>query len=146
MTSVHALIGVGEGVITALVLAAVNVTRPELLQRESQRANSRSYTSFAIYGSIVIVGLLIFVAPFASPLPDVFEKVARFLGFEDRAVRQPLLSMPFAAYRFPGISSLRMSTVAAGAAGMLIVFILSVILAYVLYPNQKDPQRSPVKK
>jgi cobalt/nickel transport system permease protein len=45
MTSVHAIIGVGEGLITALVLAAVNATRPELLQNESRSVNAGAYTA-----------------------------------------------------------------------------------------------------
>ena len=140
MTSVHAIIGVGEGLITALVLTAVNAARPELLRNQSHEGNSRTYKTFALYGLLVTLGLIIFVAPFASPLPDGLEKVSKVLGFEYKAAKQPLVSMPFAAYRFPGISTVAMSTVAAGIAGMIIVFICSVILAYVLYPKTENNQ------
>jgi cobalt/nickel transport system permease protein len=146
MTSVHAIIGVGEGLITALVLAAVNATRPELLQKESQRPHARDYTTFAFYGLIVTIGLAIFVAPFASPLPDGLERVSKVLGFEYKAVKQPLLSMPFTAYKFPGIATASISTIAAGVVGLLAVFILSVILAYVLYPKIQDPRQNMAEK
>ena len=140
MTSVHAIIGVGEGLITALVLAAVNAARPELLRNQSQEGNPRTYKTFVLYGLLVTLGLIIFVVPFASPLPDGLEKVSKVLGFEYKAAKQPLVSMPFTAYRFPGISTVAMSTVAAGIAGMIIVFICSVILAYVLYPKTQKNQ------
>lgn len=38
MGSVHALIGIGEGLITAAVLALVMATRPDLMKLESQKA------------------------------------------------------------------------------------------------------------
>lgn len=142
MTSVHAIIGVGEGLITALVLAAVNTTRPELLQHDSHSIKARDYKIFALYGLLVTVGVMVFVVPFASPLPDGLEKVSKVLGFEYKAVKQPLLSMPLTAYKFPGISTVTMSTIAAGLFGMLIVFLLSVILAYILFPKiQRDHQK-----
>ncbi len=140
MTSVHAIIGIGEGLITALVLAAVYRTRPELLEHNVQSIKPRDYKIFAIYGFILIVGLIIFVAPFASPLPDGLEKVSKVLGFEYKAAKQPLRSMPFTAYKFPGISGVSMSTIAAGITGMIIVFALSVLLAYILFPQAPKNQ------
>ena len=140
MTTVHAIIGVGEGLITALVLAAVHSTRPELLRNDSHGLKGRDLKIFILYGLLVTAGLLVFVAPFASPLPDGLEKVSKVLGFDYKAAKQPLLSMPFTAYKFPGISAGGMSTIAAGIVGVIIVFILSVILAYILFPKvQRDP-------
>lgn len=141
MTSVHALIGVGEGIITGLVIVAVNATRPELLENNAPNHKTVDYKLFLSYGLILTAGLLIFVAPFASPLPDGLEYVSKLLGFEHRAVAQPAVSMPFSSYRFPGISNAVMSTVAAGICGMIIVFILSVVLAYVVIPNSQKNHR-----
>ena len=140
MTTVHALIGLGEGLITALVLAAVNTTRPELLKRNTRNSKTGDYRVFIFYGLLVTAGLVIFVSPFASPFPDGLEKVSRLLGFEYKAAAQPIVSMPFTSYRFPGISSVAMSTVAAGALGLLVVFVLSVVLAYILIPRSQKNQ------
>ena len=145
MTSVHAIIGLGEGIITAMVIAAVSATRPELLDLHSHRLNVRDLRAFIVYGLIVTVGLILFVAPFASSLPDGLEKVSVRLGFGNKAVRQSLVSVPFTDYKFPGIPSVTIATVIAGFFGMLLVFVLSVILAYILFPKAHGNQSKVIK-
>ena len=145
MTSVHAIIGLGEGIITAMVIAAVSATRPELLELHSHRLNVRDLRAFMVYGLIVTVGLILFVAPFASSLPDGLEKVSVRLGFGNKAVRQSLVSVPFTDYKFPGIPSVTIATVIAGFFGMLLVFVLSVILAYILFPKAHGNQSKVMK-
>ncbi len=145
MTSVHAIIGLGEGIITAMVIVAVSATRPELLELHSRPLNVRDLRAFIVYGLIVTVGLILFVAPFASSLPDGLEKVSVRLGFGHKALRQSLVSVPFTDYKFPGISSVTAATVTAGVLGMLLVFGLSVILAYVLFPKAEGNQSKALK-
>jgi cobalt/nickel transport system permease protein len=145
MTSVHAIIGLGEGLITAMVIAAVSATRPELLELHSHRLNARDLRAFMVYGLIVTVGLILVVAPFASSLPDGLEKVSVRLGFGNKAIRQSLVSVPFTDYKFPGIPSVTVATVTAGVLGMLLVFLLSVILAYVLFPKARGNQLKVMK-
>ena len=145
MTSVHAIIGLGEGIITAMVIAAVSATRPELLELHSHRLNVRDLRAFMVYGLIVTVGLILFVAPFASSLPDGLEKVSVRLGFGNKAVRQSLVSVPFTDYKFPGIPSITIATIIAGFFGMLLVFVLSVILAYILFPKAHGNQSKVIK-
>ena len=145
MTGVHALIGLGEGLITALVLTAISATRPELIERNAHPLNLRDIRAFIVYGLVVIIGLIVFVAPFASSLPDGLEKVAMRLGFGSKAVRQTFVSVPFTDYKLPGISSVSISTIAAGFIGMLLVFVMSVILAYVLFPKSRDHQPNMTK-
>ncbi len=145
MSGVHAIIGLGEGLITALVIAAISATRPELVEHNAHPLNLRDLRAFIVYGLIVTAGLILFVAPFASSLPDGLEKVAARLGFGGKAVRQPFVSIPFTDYKLPGISSVSLSTITAGILGMILVFGLSVILAYVLFPSARENHPKAVK-
>lgn len=139
MAGVHLLIGAGEAVITALVLVAVARLRPELLERGPAGWGQRT-TEFVAYGALVALGLTIFVAPFASPLPDGLERVAAVLGFEARAAIQPVLSAPFADYRIPALGASPRATAAAGCIGTLVAFTLAAILARTLVP--REPRRA----
>ncbi|MFI5253207.1 MAG: energy-coupling factor ABC transporter permease [Bacteroidota bacterium] len=136
MTGVHMLIGVGEGLITTLVLAAVYKTRPDLwsLQEKiGQGSGDRSLKGLLIYGSLIIAGLVIFVLPFASPLPDGLKKVAVKFGFDSSAITSPLIKSPMADYHVPGIGSLSTATALAGIIGAVIVFIFSFVLAKAVF-------------
>lgn len=79
MAGVHMLIGIGEAVITGLVVGAILRARPELMETE--------YTPplhALAFGLIVALGLAVFVAPFACRWPDGLEKVALTLGLEPK--------------------------------------------------------------
>jgi len=136
MTGVHALIGIGEGLITALVLAALYATRPELLRAEGETGRPGEAQTFFLYGLLVVIGLLLFVLPFASPLPDGLERVAKDLGFDYAAARQSALPAPFASYRFPGVSGGAASAIVSGVVGVVVVFVLSIGLSFVLFPRK----------
>lgn len=75
--------------------------------------------------SILLAALL---APFASSLPDGLEWVSQKLGFEHKAVDQPIVPSPFPDYQIPGISNGAFSTALAGSLGVLICFLLSFSL------------------
>lgn len=128
MANVHMIIGVGEGLITAMVIAAVGRARPDLLRSPSHGPINGSSLDIIVYGIVLTAGVLIFVVPFASPWPDGLEKMAATLGFESHALPPPVFS-PLADYRAPGIGSTAMATVMAGAIGSVVVFALSWILA-----------------
>jgi cobalt/nickel transport system permease protein len=130
MAGVHMVIGAGEAVITTLVLAGIARLRPELLDGAAARAPR--YADLAAYGLLVSVGLVCFVAPFASGWPDGLAKVAAALGFAHRAVA-PTLPAPLAGYAFPGFGRTS-SIVVAGAVGTLLAFVLAYILARMLAP------------
>lgn len=135
MAGIHMIIGVGEGAITALVLAAVSAARPELLDPQT----TLDRTAGAGYALLVAVGLALFVAPFASPWPDGLEQVAQTLGFEHQAFAEPLLASPLGDYTVPGIGSPVLATALAGLVGTLIVFGLASLLARMLAPaSQPD--------
>jgi cobalt/nickel transport system permease protein len=132
MANVHMLIGLGEGVITALVLVAIARARPELLTQDAPPA----ITPVVVFGLLISLGLALFVAPFACSWPDGLEKVAGVLGFQHRASETPVLTAPMPDYAWPGIRSAGWATAWAGAIGTVVVFGLAWLLARVLVPKQ----------
>jgi len=139
MAGIHMLIGIGEGLITALVLATVLGSRPELLDEPVANAAPVSGTVMAL-GLLVALGLALFVAPVACSWPDGLEKVAETLGFGSKASGQPLLAAPVSDYELPGIGSPVVATALAGAIGTLVVFGLSMLLARLLVPKSTANQ------
>lgn len=125
MAGVHMLIGVGEGLISALVLLAVSRTRPDLLEAIPAAQTSGRIRSFVVLGLLASLGVALFVAPFACPWPDGLEAVAGKLGFGMRAVG-PSIAAPLENYRVPGLSSPGIATAVAGALGTLLAFGLAV--------------------
>jgi cobalt/nickel transport system permease protein len=142
MTAVHMLIGVGEAVITTLVVAAVAGVRPDLLLEGSQVDLKPHYREVVFYGLLVCLGLALFVAPFACGWPDGLERVAAALGFEHRS-QAPVLSSLFADYTIPGIRSAAWSTALAGCAGTLAAFALAYLLARFLTPARRGRNGGP---
>ncbi len=141
MAGIHILIGAGEAVITMLILAAIVKTRPELLPAFRGPAApplKKPSANVLVLGSLVILGLIVFVLPFASPWPDGLEKVASTLGFESRALSKPVVSSPLAEYRVPGVGSLPLATALAAVVGAVLVFAGSFLLAKKLFPRSKD--------
>ena len=66
MLLTHALIGIGEGLITALVLLSIARTRPDLLETASAPAAGRGTGwEFLTFGLVITLGLALFVAPYA---------------------------------------------------------------------------------
>ena len=96
MAGVHMLIGVGEALITALVLVAVGQSHPELIYAPRQSAEERtSYGTLLGYGLVAAAGLALFLSPFASKLPDGLDRVAETHGFAGGGA--PLLGRAHAA-------------------------------------------------
>jgi len=143
MVGIHAIIGVGEGLITMLTLSAIAKTRPELLTDTSIRTNGKETNPALMYSAVMILGLLLLIAPFASQLPDGLDRVAQSLGFESKKTENQGFSTPLKDYRFFGIESNALSTIAAGMIGAGIVFAISFLLAGVLIPRKKNADNSP---
>jgi len=137
MASVHMLIGLGEAVITTLVIAAVLRTRPDLVPLGRAPASPPRSGLVAAYGLALTIGLLLFGLPLASSRPDGFERVAVALGFLTRPSEPSLLSPPMADYQVPGIGSAAVATCAAGVVGTVIVFTLACGLAAALSPRSR---------
>jgi cobalt/nickel transport system permease protein len=147
MVGIHIFIGIGEGLITALVLVAIARARPELLRQEAAVESGRSYGAVLIYGGLIALALALFASPFASSWPDGLDKTAEILGFGEKAT-DPLFPAPLPDYEMPGIYWSVLSTSVAGGVGMIVVFALAWLLARVLVPkdNRLDaagPRRVP---
>ena len=143
MAGIHMLIGIGEALITTLVVATVVKLRPELLLERSASDLSPGYVELIAYGALVAFGLAIFVSPFACGWPDGLEKVAGSLGFELRAAGKPILSSPLSDYTFPGIGPAGLSTVVAGVIGTAAAFALAYVWARVLTPSPREREGGP---
>jgi cobalt/nickel transport system permease protein len=139
MAGVHMLIGLGEGLISALVFVAIQRIRPDLVGDMAETEQPRLWNEFARYGLLATVGVALFVAPFACSWPDGLERVAARLGFEDKATR-PMLVAPAVGYRVPGVHWAAGATALAGAAGAVIVFGLALVLARSLV---REPKPEP---
>lgn len=139
MTGVHALIGIGEGLISGVAVGAVLGVRPDLvtgtadldLRRTATAPGGRATTSFVVVGLAVALALVFFVAPIASGDPDGLERVAIDQGFSIEALDHPIDS-PLADYGVGGIESERVGTMVAGAIGVAVVFGLGLGLVSVL--------------
>jgi cobalt/nickel transport system permease protein len=133
MANVHMLIGLGEGVITAMVVAGLAKVRPEILGNGVPDAGRWTRVLFAL---ALILAFGVFVSPFASPWPDGLERVASTLGFDQRALVSSSLHPPLADYQVPGVGSATAATAIAAAAGGILVFLLSCLLAWFLVPSR----------
>jgi cobalt/nickel transport system permease protein len=137
MAGTHMLIGVGEGLISALVFLAIQRIRPEMIAGNGEPGQPRRRGELVRYGLLVSLGVAIFVAPFACPWPDGLERVAARLGFEHKTA-QPLLHALAPDYQVPGIHWAVGATAIAGAAGSLIVFALALLLGRLLVPKRAN--------
>jgi cobalt/nickel transport system permease protein len=125
MGGIHALIGIGEGLITVGALSFLLVARPDLLGT----GDSRGKTSIGVWvGGLVITLALAIISPLASTHPDGLEWVAEQKGFLDTA-REPLFNI-IPDYVFPGISNQALATIVAGVVGSLIVLGVTLGIAY----------------
>ena len=135
MVMVHALIGIGEGLITSLVILAIARTRPDLLDPENAPAARGAGWEFLAFGLIIALGLAMFVSPYACSWPDGLDKVAEKFGFAGHAAT--LIKTWIPDYKMPGISSEGIATAVAGAIGTLIMFGLACGVGRVLVREKK---------
>jgi cobalt/nickel transport system permease protein len=117
MGLIHALIGIGEGLITVGALSVIFAARKDLLQASDSKA--RSNKTLLIGGGLITLALAI-LSPLASSHPDGLEWVAEEHGFIDAAKDALYNIIP--DYVFPGIQNPALATIIAGIVGALIVF------------------------
>ena len=125
MAVIHALIGIGEGLITVGALAFVHSTRPDLTSGGTQAAVGGRLVWAA--GLLIALALAI-ASPLASAFPDGLERVAEQQGFLETA-RGPLYNL-IPDYALPGVSNEALATILAGIIGTLIVFFVALAVAY----------------
>jgi cobalt/nickel transport system permease protein len=125
MGGIHAIIGIGEGLITVGAIAFLSVTRRDLIMAgEIKMAGS---TSLWI-GGLLVALLLAVLSPLASANPDGLEWVAEQNGFLDSARGPSYRLIP--DYVLPGIPNEALATILAGIVGTLIVFSVAIAVAY----------------
>jgi len=134
LLGVHALIGLGEAVISALVVATVLRFRPELLERAANGGlEARAPASAVLAGLGLSVAVAALLGPLAYAAPDGFAHVMQSLGL--RASAQPSPLAPLSEYGIPGVVSGVLATVLAGCFGTLLLFGLCWLLARALVPR-----------
>lgn len=125
MAGIHALIGFGEGLITAGALVFLKVARRDLVEApQTQIVGGKAVW----VGGLVIAVALVILSPLASARPDGLEWVAGERGFLDLA-REPLYEI-IPDYVLPGIPNEALATILAGVIGALIVFAAVAGVAY----------------
>lgn len=131
MGSVHMVIGLGEAVITMLIVAVVVRARPELLASAGPDGHTSHRRTMA-YGAAVSIGLMVLFAPFASSLPDGLEHVAERFGFAGRAAASQPAPLPDYAVVPLADASPWLATVIAGGVGALVAFAIAWFVARAL--------------
>ncbi len=124
MGGIHALIGIGEGLITLGALALIYAARPDLLTNDAQQKSGGK--GFYLVGLLIAVALAV-LSPLASSHPDGLEWVAGQKGFLETAQEPGFQVIP--DYLFPGISNEAAGTIIAGVIGALLVFGVALAVA-----------------
>jgi len=119
MLGVHALIGIGEALITVTALAFILRTRPDLVEA-GRRQGGLGWVAVGLATALAVV----LVAPLASASPDGLERVATNLGFIDRGENAPYTILP--DYTVPFLGETPLSTIAAGVIGAVLVAAVAV--------------------
>ncbi|MCX5841147.1 MAG: energy-coupling factor ABC transporter permease, partial [Deltaproteobacteria bacterium] len=104
MASVHAIIGVGEGMVTSVLLSC---SRNRIITR---------VPGALVFGACFFA--LALLLPFASAEPDGLERIAINLGFYQNAMT--IYAAPFADYALP-LADTNLSALMAGLVGMVLV-------------------------
>jgi cobalt/nickel transport system permease protein len=123
MMGVHALIGVGEALITVAALSFIMQTRPDLLGEGSESAKASHNW---IYVGGIISLLVVLISPFASGDPDGLERVAIDMGFIDAGQDAPYWIIP--DYTLPFLGETALSTIVAGVIGIAVVAVIMVLV------------------
>lgn len=134
----HALIGVGEGIITAGLVAYVLQVRPDLLE-QSAAQGGRGIRAIAIgFGVFAIIAASL--SFMASSSPDGLEFVYFEQGIGAQFEEMALLSSPMPDYVVPGLSNDTLAGVLAGIVGVIITGVLLYALVSAL---RKDRGANP---
>jgi cobalt/nickel transport system permease protein len=127
MLGVHALIGLGEAVITVAALAFIERTRPDLLDKKAVAAKGgRGW----VYAGVLISLLAVLLSPLASADPDGLERVATDMGFLQSGQPAPYQILP--DYTVPFLGETALSTVVAGVVGALVLLGLMIVIGQTL--------------
>jgi cobalt/nickel transport system permease protein len=133
MMAVHLVIGVGEGVVTALLVGTVRALRPDLMASRRVAAPARAVGRRApVAGGVALLSLALaaLAGPFASSLPDGLERVAMDHGLASSTAVTPTAAL--AGYQFPDFAFGALGASLAGVLGVLLLLGASAALREVL--------------
>lgn len=125
MLGIHALIGIGEALITVAAYTFIVQTRPELVEK-GKTSGGRNW----VIGGVLIALFVVFFAPLASGSPDGLEWVAGEKGFLQTAQDAPFEVL--SDYTVPFLGDGAISTIAAGIIGVLVVFAIAFVVVRTL--------------
>ena len=126
MVSSHLLIGLGEGVITALIVSLLLRVRSDLIYIKTNNDKKNSKSSF--YGLFIFLLLcLTLITPYASSSPDGLESVAGDFGFSEDSGIVLLLN----DYGISGLNNDFLSTALSAVLGVVVVIgVSNIVLKY----------------
>jgi cobalt/nickel transport system permease protein len=138
MLFVHTFIGIGEALITVAALSFIFRTRPDLLGEQSASVQGgRGW----IFAGVIIALAVVLLSPLASASPDGLERVAINMGFIETGQPAPYEIIP--DYTIPFLGETALSTIVAGAIGVLVVLAIAFITGRSLQnTRQSDTQPS----
>lgn len=123
LLGVHALIGLGEALITMASLTYIEQTRPDLLGiKHSKESGGRGWIISGILVSLIAVTL----SPMASGNPDGLERVAEDLGFLNQGLESQFRIFP--DYTIPIFGDTPLSSVLAGIVGAVVIAGLIILV------------------
>ncbi|SDQ07333.1 energy-coupling factor ABC transporter permease [Quadrisphaera sp. DSM 44207] len=153
----HLVIGLGEAVITASVVAAVVATRPDLVHaarhlrpdlvlvdaagvRSTVTASAAAHpaahpaaparAALPLATGLAVTAVVAGLAGLvASTSPDGLERVSAVLGFDAAAASPLTAASPLADYALRGVTSPAVATGLAGVAGVLVTVLLALAAA-----------------
>ena len=129
MVSSHFFIGIGEGIITALIVSLLLRVRPDMLYVSREKEPRSSF--FSILGLLVlIIFSAVLITPLASSSPDGLEDVASRFDFESQNNILILLD----GYLIPGVNNNFVSVILSGILGIIVV---GLIMNIYLNVNRK---------
>lgn len=121
MAGIHALIGIGEGIITSGAVSLLQVSRSEVLEA-GERAPGGVRAAFIAIGLLLALIVAAF-SPLASPRPDGLDYFAEQYGLLDRALESTVSILP--DYTVPFIDNPVLTTMLAVVVGTVFVFTLA---------------------
>jgi cobalt/nickel transport system permease protein len=130
MVLYHALIGIGEALITGAIVSYVLVRRADLVPSVNPTGTASRIGGFVASGLVAALAVAAILAPFKSELPDGLDAVSQRLQFDSLEIERPALLLEDYEIPAPAVSWWPgLSVSLAGIVGTLVVFTGSVALA-----------------
>lgn len=123
MLGIHAIIGIGEALITVGVISFLTKVQPGLMSSAS--VESRGGRGWVVAGGIISLAV-VFLSPFASTNPDGLVRIANDLNFLSQS-QNPSFKL-LSNYLIPALGDSALSKILAGGIGVVIVFGIVILI------------------